>query len=424
MSSSGVTKPLAQALFWISCLLSVVSFYTTREVMALYLSPWFSFLAALGVQLALVIVAWLFGAVREGRRAVLVGVYVMTAVISIAFSYVTLNTWFAERERPAMAQRTLYDELNGVAARTEPLLADAAANGRRYTLALEEMAAAEKQHGHISRARDAEPYLDSIREAVAREAQSVNGAYKEGSGEGVRYTAFSRYAQLTRQETAAIESAAQAVARAKADLKPGMATDAQLRQFHLAYDAIPWTQVEQLVGRKNLDRPALPAYAQFVERSGSGQEDLMRAFEELLTKPAPRNVFSAALAAFIDIIVFLLAFAAGPYLHGEPERRWYAADAALDSHDTQVFARDLLRKLRPGKQGMPRVDADGLTAGEQQLCMLLVSQGQAVLQEEEDGRAYYLFDPETHRRLAESVAAGYSFVTVSSRFRSKLATPV
>jgi hypothetical protein len=403
--SSGVTKPLAQTLFWISCLLSVVSFYTTREGMSLYLSPWFSFLAALGVQLALVIVAWLFGAApREGRRSVLVGVYVITAVISIAFSYVSLNTWFGERERPVMAQRELYDELNGVASRTEPILADAVANGRRYTLALEEMAAAEKQHGHISRSRDAEPYLNVIREAVAKEAQSVAGAYKEGSGEGVRYTAFSRHAQLTRQATEAIESSWQAIARAKADLKPGMATDAQLRQFHMAYDPIPWNQVEELLGRRNLERPGLPAYARFAERSGSGQEDLMRSFEELLTKPSARNVFSVALAAFIDLIVFLLAFAAGPYLHGEPDQRWYAAGAALDSHDQQVFARDLLRKMRPGRQGLPRVDAEGLTDGERQLCLLLVNHGQAALQEEQDGSAYYLIEAETHRRLAESIA--------------------
>ena len=272
------------------------------------------------------------------------------------------------------------------------------------SLALEEMSAAEKAHGHISRGRDAEPYLDAIRESAGKEAQSVGAAYKEGSGEGVRYTAFSRHAQLTRQTTAAVESSWQALIRAKADLKPGMASDVQLRQFHLAYDAVPWSNVEQLLGRKLTERPTLPAYARFVERSGSGQEDLMRSFEELFTNPSARNVFSVALAAFIDVIVFLLAFAAGPYLHGEPDERWYAAGAALDSSDSQVFARGLLRKMRPGRQGMPRVDAADLSPGEQQLCLLLAGHGQAVAQEEEGG-AHYLFDAETHRRLAESIAS-------------------
>ncbi len=125
----------------------------------------------------------------------------------------------------------------------------------------------------------------------------------------------------------------------------------------------------------------------------------MRSFEELFTNPTARNVFSVALAAFIDIIVFLLAFAAGPYLHGEPGQRWYAAGAALDGLDSQVFARELLRKLRPGRQGLPAA----LAPGERQLCLLLANHGQAVLQEEE-GRSYYLFDNETHRRLMESVS--------------------
>lgn len=402
------SKAMAQTLFWTSCLLSVVSFYTTQQGMALYLSPWFSYLAALGVQVSLVVVAWLFGASREGRRGMMVGVYAITAVISIAFSYVSLNTWFGERERPALMQRALYDELNAVAGRTEPLLADAASAGKRYTMALEEMAAAEKTFGHISRGRDADPYLDSIREAVAREAQGAGGAYREGSGEGVRYTAFDRHARLMRQTAAEIEAARQTLMRAKGELRPTMAVEAQIRQFRLAYDAIPWASVDQVLGRRNGERPSLPAYSQFAEHSGSGQEDLMRGFTELFSNPSGRNIFSLALAAFIDIIVFLLAFAAGPYLHGEREEKWLAAGAALDASDGQLFVRDLLRKMRPGggaRRGLACVDASELSPGELQLCLLLTGTGQAVAQrDEEDGRTYYLFEAETHRRLAEGLA--------------------
>ena len=75
----------------------------------------------------------------------------------------------------------------------------------------------------------------------------------------------------------------------------------------------------------------------------------------------------------------------------------------LDGLDSQVFARELLRKLRPGRQGLPQVEVAALAPGERQLCLLLANHGQAVLQEEE-GRSYYLFDNETHRRLMESVS--------------------
>jgi hypothetical protein len=92
-------RPLVAGLFVSSCLLSIVSWYTTQQGMALYLSPWFSFMASLGVQSALVLVAWLIG-LSTSKRALLIAVYAITAAISISFSYVSLYTWFSSRERP------------------------------------------------------------------------------------------------------------------------------------------------------------------------------------------------------------------------------------------------------------------------------------------------------------------------------------
>jgi len=59
IDSAGLTRPMVQALFVASCLLAIVSWYTTFEGMRLYLSVWFATLASIGVQTALVMVAWL-----------------------------------------------------------------------------------------------------------------------------------------------------------------------------------------------------------------------------------------------------------------------------------------------------------------------------------------------------------------------------
>src|SRR5882724_3832191 len=88
-SHTAASRPLVASLFVASCLLSVVSWYTTQQGMALYLSGWFSLLASLGVQSALVLVAWLIGFTKT-NRVLLIGVYVVTAAISISFSYVSL----------------------------------------------------------------------------------------------------------------------------------------------------------------------------------------------------------------------------------------------------------------------------------------------------------------------------------------------
>ena len=217
-SPEDASRPLVAGLFVASALLSIVSWYTTWQGMALYIASWFAVLASLGIQTALVLVAWLIGFTRA-RRGLLIAVYAITAVVSIAFSYVSLYTWFSARERPAAVSRRLYDLLNDAGGRAQEQLASAIAEGRKHILALDEMTAAEKAHGYISRAEDADPYLAKVRNAVAREAQTYSATYREGTGEGLRYTAFDRYAKLARQSVAAIEASQAALVDMRADRK-------------------------------------------------------------------------------------------------------------------------------------------------------------------------------------------------------------
>jgi hypothetical protein len=400
--AAALRRPLVASLFASSCLLSVVSWYTTQQGMALYLSPWFSLLASLGVQSALVLVAWLVG-ISEGRRGLLIAVYVVTAVVSVAFSYVSLHTWFASRERPAQIERRLYDELQAVAGRAQAQLTAAIAEGEKHVLALDEMTAAEKAHGFISRAEDADPWLARVREAVAREAASYASSYPEGAGAGLRYTAFDRHATLARRTLARLRESDAALATLRASLKPLDSSEEQLRAFRRVFDAIPWTEIRD-TRHTELEVEAAPAYSDFVDRSASGQEDLVIAFTELLTAPTSRHVLAFTLAAFIDVIVFLLAYASGPFFFGAPEARWVAAGAALDGLDEQVFVRSLLRKATPGPQGLPRVDEGSLSPGERQLCLVLGTRGLAAATAVEDGRRAWLLDAAFHQRLVESLA--------------------
>ncbi len=410
---TGVGRPMVKALFVASCLLSVVSWYTTQQGMALYLSTWFSLLASLGVQSALVLVAWLIGFTRS-KRGLLIAVYAITAVVSIAFSYVSLYTWFSSRERPMAIERKLYDELNGAAGKAQELLTTAVNEGQKHITALDEMTRAEKSHGYISRAQDADPYLARIREAVAREAQTYNATYKEGAGEGLRYTAFDRYAKIARDSLARMQDSQRALTEFRSNLKPLQSTEDQLRSFRQVYDAIPWQEVKDVAHVPKFELPSVPAYANFVDRSATGQEDLMVAFSDLFAAPTSRHIFALALAAFIDIIVFLLAYASGPYFFGMPEERWFSAGAALDSSDNQIFMRNFLRKLTPSAQGMARALSSDLSPGEQQLCLLLVAKGRAV-QVHDDGKLYFLLEQDIHEHMVESLASRGIYLRASAQ---------
>jgi hypothetical protein len=397
-----VRRPMVKALFVASCLLSIVSWYTTQQGMALYLTPWFALLSSLGVQAALVLVAWLIG-LTETKRVLLMAVYAITALVSISFSYACLYTWFSARERPAAIERRLYEALSAAAGQSQELLVSAIGESQKHVLALEEMADAEKAHGYISRAQDSDPYLAGIREAVAREAQTYASSYPEGKGEGLRYTTFDRYAQLARQSLQRLQAAQQSLIEFRTNLKPLDSTESQLKSFEQVFDAVPWQEVKETLHDSKFALPSLPQYSNFVDRSASSQEDLLIAFQELVSAPGSRNLFAFALAAFIDLIVFLLAFSSGPYFFGAAEERWIAAGAALDSNDGQVFTRNLLRKLVPCLQGMARLDASALSSGEQQLCLLLTAKGHAA-QVQEDGKLYFMLDQAIHERLVESLS--------------------
>jgi hypothetical protein len=393
---------MVKGLFVATCLLSIVSWYTTEQGMALYLSVWFALLASLGLQGALVLVSWLIG-LSKSRRGLLIAVYAITATVSIAFSYVSLYTWFSSRERPAAVERRLYDELSSSLGKTQQSIASATAEQQKHVLALDEMAAAEKSVGFISRAQDADPYLAGVRDAVAREAQTYAVAYPEGAGTGLRYTAFDRYGKLTRQSLDRLQAAQGQIAEFRAQLKPLDPAENQLRSFRQLYDSMPWRDVTEALHGAKVDLPQVPAYTDFVDHSVSGQEDLLIAFRELFTAPTALHVFSFALAAFIDIIVFLLAFASGPHFFGSREERWLASSAALDGMDEQIFVSSFLRKMSPTVRGLARVEADKLSGGEQQLCLVLVSKNLALVQEE-DGKRFYLLDQSIHELLLEQLA--------------------
>ncbi len=395
------SRAMVQSLFVSTVLLSIVSWYTTYMGMALYLNGWFAFLASLGIQSALVLVAWLIG-FTETRRLLLTSVYAITAVVSIAFSYVSLYTWFSARERPALVQRGLYDTISASAGQAEQQLSTAILEAKKHVVALDELTAAEKLHGHMARAQDSDPYLARIREAVAREAQTYGDSYKEGAGQGVRYSAFDRHAKLARQSLEQLTAAQQSLSAFRTQLKPNDPSDVQIRRYREVYDSIPWAEVDQQTHAAKAERPPVPSLSDHLDKTASGQEELLLAFTELVSAPTGRHVFAFLLATFIDVIVFLLAFASGPYFHGDPEQRWPAASAALDGADPQVFTRDFLRKFESGAGGLAGVELHSLTPGERQFCILLAGKQLATLVEQ-DGAPRYLLDERIHRQLIESL---------------------
>jgi hypothetical protein len=330
-------------------------------------------------------------------------VYAITVTISVSFSYVNLYTWFSAKERPAEVQRELFETINKSTDKIAQQLSGGIAEGQRHVLALAEMTSAERTHGHMSLGQDGDPYLAEIRQAVAQESQSSTGVYRGGGGEGLGYLAFARYTKLVQQSVERMIDAQRKLTTFRGQAKPTEASDQQLRDFREVYAVIPWDDVEKSLHQGHFEKPEPPKYSDYVDQSRNGQEDLLMAFKELFSKPTGYHSFAFILAVFVDAIVSLLAYAAGPVLFGNAEKRWFAAGAALDALDSQVFVRDFLRKMVPDPRGMARVEVSELSAGEQQVCLLLASKELAASLDE-NGKQFYLLSPEVHEQLLETSA--------------------
>jgi len=179
------TRPLVAGLFIASCLLSVVSWYTRSRAWHFTCPP--------GSR------CWHLSAYRcAGFGGLADRVYANSTHVThrrlrddgggvdCVFPTSACSHGSPRKSGPVAIERRLYDRLNQEASNIQEVLNSAGAEGQKHVLALRELTEAEKTHGHISQAEDADPYLAKVREAVAREAQTYASSYKEGSGEGVR----------------------------------------------------------------------------------------------------------------------------------------------------------------------------------------------------------------------------------------------
>ena len=235
-------------------------------------------------------------------------------------------------------------------------------------VALEEMTEAGKRVGYLAKAVDADLYLAKVRKAVAEEAQC---------------SAFARYVRLAQQTQAQIDGVRQGLEPWRSPAKPTDASSEQLRGFHAAYDGIPRADVTSTRHNGTIAWPSVPSLAEFVDQTGSGQEELMLAFTELFSVPTGRHVF----------------FAIALVSSGAPESQWARGAAALDSLDAQVFAHDFLRKVGVAPGGLARLSDEGLSSGEKQLPLLLRNRGLAT---HADGG--FLLHPAYHASLVERLA--------------------
>ena len=414
-----VSRPMVKILFLASCLLAIVSWYTTFEGMRLYLSVWFSALASIGVQTALVLVAWLIGFSSSSGRA----------------------------NRRPIADRGLChdsDRIGRILVRQSVhLVQRARAAGRDRAQALrcgERIRGSSSDAAHVRDRRATEACAGAGRTDRGREnawphlartgCRSLSGECSCGCGgrgphllrrttrkvpakaSGIRRSTATPSSRGNRSVRCSYRSGNWPITwpRASRSIPPRI----NCRRIGRSTIACPGATSSRRCTRAGFQKPAVPVYGDFVDRTVSGQEDLLVAFEELFTAPTPRHGLRCALAMFIDVVVFLLAFASGPYFFGADEHRWISGGAALEGIDQQIFTRDFLRKLTPGPRGMARVE---VTSAYPRRATTLPAAGRQKTRGGYRRRRQEILHAGTGHPRASARIAGVSGFSVARRFR-------
>ena len=272
----------------------------------------------------------------------------------------------------------LYDELDAAAGRSQELLTAAIAEGQKHVLALEEMTAAEKAHGYISRAAGPGPVPRARPRGGGARGRELRRRLPRGPGPGPALHGL-RPARRARpadgRAPPGVAAGARGVPRGPqaARLDRGSSCAA----FRQVFDGVPWSDVRETL-HAEVEVPAVPAYSDFVDRAASGQEDLVIAFTELFTgpdQPARARLHARRLhrpdrvPARVRLRPVLLRRARSALGRGRGRAR---------------RGRRAGVRARPAAQGRGRAagrcrawSRQALSPGERQLCLVLASRGLA-----------------------------------------------
>lgn len=312
MFPSGFAGKTRLMIYIGTLLLSVLSFYTTFSGMKILLEPKLAFIGSLGLQIALLGIAWSLMRIKEHRFSYTL-VFIVSAMFSIFFSYANFDTNLKNKTRA-------YDARVEYAGIVQPIMKEYTSTAKNASLK------ARYQFERIQKLLDVEavqgwstivdegsedPFIQSVIDGARRTVSSWNDQnkrkYNQSGGKGIVYNyLFSKLAQIKESKVILdkyIKSADSLSLLIYSD-KP---VNDIYEVINYAWVKFPISDVA-LINNSETDITTPPAHAEFIEKPQSSQQAFMLVINDLMHLDS-LSLFSLLLAFAIDFIVILMAFA-------------------------------------------------------------------------------------------------------------------
>ncbi len=319
MFTSKLTKLTMIMIYTGTAMLSVLSFFTSFYGMEILLDTPLALVGSLGLQIALLGIAWSLIRNKDSRGAYLT-VFAVAATFSVFFSYANFDSVLKAPTRSANARGDYTGEARPALDAYSSIAKNAALHGHYQLERLNRLVIMEQEKGWATVSDEGmqDGYIQSVIDGARYTTGSwedLHGAeYSQGAGYGIITDFLESSLNQAQMAVGRIEDYATATDSAMLSLNTGLPVKDQYRLVNSAWVTFPISEIGMLGG----DLPALPLppeMAEFVEQPTSRQEAFMLVIDDLFEMDY-LAAFSLALALAIDLIVVLMALAGSHFLEG------------------------------------------------------------------------------------------------------------
>lgn len=322
MTTSRLGQLTTPLIYCGTFLLSVLSFFTTLNGLSIFLSYPLALTGSLGLQLAMLGIAWNLIRMR-GNRLPYITVFLAAAIFSIFFSYANFNISLKAETRAtdvrsnyAIASQPILDKCSN--------LSESARLIYEYRVErISDLINREENNGWATIVDEGsgDPFIQSVIDGARimvtswRESQGVD--YRQGAGRGIIVEYLESHQRQTQKRLYEINDYAKLLNTLGLSFSGDLPVTEQYDMVNKARVEFP-TELIASLDESGVFIPRPPSKSEYIEFP-SGQDQAFMLIIGDLKRMDGLTIFSITLAIAIDLIVMLMALA-GSYSFGEEEQ--------------------------------------------------------------------------------------------------------
>ncbi len=291
-------------------LVAVLSFFTTYQGLTIFLDKWLALIGSLGLQTAMLGIAWSLMRVRKNRLSY-VFVFCAVAAFSMFFSYANFNNRLKGELRAQEARASYADSARPVLRDYAALAKKAVNHGEYQVQRLNALLAMEESKGWATVIDEGsnDPLLQSVIDGARRTVESWNKnqgeTYQQGSGRGIILDYLRNWETQVGNQVSAMKEYTTVIDSMSLRLGSEVPVATQYEMVNWAAVNFPQSEFRMILAvEPTLSEP--PFTSAYVETPANGQQALSLVIGDM-AHPDKLTSFSIIFAVVIDLMVLIMA---------------------------------------------------------------------------------------------------------------------